>query len=542
MIFLSPSVDESALMSTSSRSLYDATWIDKGCQSSHYDLATNVDHSVWTYTSCYAAAAMGITLTILLLAMSSTHQAPSSCHITSPSKRSRKVAAKEKAKIKSRLHKEKKEPEIGAPSNDRSHRFTGSAGPNSFPQIDSSRRHSPIEEPSIRSWHSKEQGETPQNSAMYLGDGTLSTDLRESLEKEAPSEPALAVLVTNPPPIITPSSQIQFGTAPLGLVPEAPPTAANSDPESNTIADEDDSPAAGTPADGRSQHQHYNDCFMTLLICYFMFLSTSTLVAGFGYMTGEDFSGQMPNRVVHGTAAFAATSLLAVAATEYIRLLLPPTRSSSLQANQQQQQPSQTTSSEALSDNSMRGNRTIYWMGTWMLCSLPVVVVFVILDSSLYTSVLLGISHFAVLLTALFRMCFCGQRHLVLWYFVDAIAMLIYLVGFLVQVFLEKPCGHDGYKDDCFANCPFSMTSSSVNHNAIFYLCVLVSLLLYGCSKMVQLQPANSNKDKRQDERPNGNLVVMASSSHPTPPVPHNHGRASGAAAAILLQDHTLEV
>ena len=301
-----------------------------------------------------------------------------------------------------------------------------------------------------------------------------------------------------------------------------------------------------------------------------MFLSTSKLVSGFGHMTEQDFAGKMPNRVIHGTAAFAATSLFAVAATEYVRLLVVrpsrPPRDSPNQAaslnNNNNQNARSTTALPPATTSPASGNRTIQWMLLWMMVSLPALVIFVILDSHIYTNVFLATAHCAVLLTALFRICFCHERHLIVWYSVDAMAMLIYFVGFLIQAFLEEPCGAHGYEDDCFANCPFSMSTSDMNHNSIFYLCLLISLFLYGCSKMIQLQPGaldggvqhkattavaarrvpSPHQDPRVAQGDGSSGGSGRNQQQQPPPQGHHRRTCSGAAAAILLQDQTVEV
>ena len=299
-------------------------------------------------------------------------------------------------------------------------------------------------------------------------------------------------------------------------------------------------------------------------------------------MTGQALTGTVPNRVVHGTAAFAATSLLAVAASEYVRLLaIPkqepqstttqshhPSNSGNININVQNTNRNPGNSADPSSNNNPNqtndtgdarfhnsGNRTIFWMVTWMLGSLPAVVIFAVLESNLYTNVFLGAGHFAILLTALFRMCFCNEkqgRSFLLWYLVDAMAMLIYLVGFLVQVFLEDACGYEGYQDNCFAHCPFTISKSALNHNAIYYLCLLVTLLLYGCSKMVQLQPSTNQKNSNlsntgNDQEGGGPVVVVGHSaaivsSQPAQSITPITGRASGAAAAVLMQDPSIEI
>jgi len=482
------------------RFLYDQDFIKAGCPSDRYNAETNVDNSVWTFTTCYAIAAVGITLSILLLAMSSTSASSSSFSeqgkTSSPAKSQR---TKERQKKGEKAAKSIEQPQQNSSLGQKS----VSAGQYSWQELCAASG----DEPSMKSWRSLEESFVSQ----YLEDGTISTNPKDG-DKETSTNPATGrAIVTNPPVAHSLSSwprrstQISLGSAPPQIF-RAPSTAVNSAPESDSAKN-----SINPPHHAHQKGNSYDDYYMTLLVCYFCFQSISYLVAGFGHMTGQDFSGKMPSRTVHGTAALGACSLVAVAASEYTRLLYPRRRSD--EETQSQQRQSDGSGDESLNNS---GRKTLVWTVIWILCSLPTVIVFVLLDSELYTKIFLGGSHFAVFLTALFRVCFgeSKQKINIYWYFIDAAAMLLYVGGLALQAYFEELCGYDGYKDDCFASCPFSSSPEALNHNSIFHLCVLTSILMFGCSKMVQMKPV----------------------------LPAPAGRNSGPAEAALQQDNTIEV
>ena len=233
-----------------SRGLYNTNWIAQGCPTSQYNPDTNVDSSVWTVTSCYATAAMGITLAILILAISSTYPVSPATH-SSPSAAAarRRKAREEEKKRKKRLKKRQEEKEQDSSPQSHFDRCkshpTSSAGPQSIPpnQNHSSSQQEDrysnyqdnLDEPSFRSWISHDESisysrshekEQQQQSALSLEDGSISTGPKD-FDMEPSSEPTVAVLVTHPPPP-TPTPNINHvslgNMLPPQIFPPAPPT------------------------------------------------------------------------------------------------------------------------------------------------------------------------------------------------------------------------------------------------------------------------------------------------------------------------------
>jgi hypothetical protein len=64
-----------------------------------------------------------------------------------------------------------------------------------------------------------------------------------------------------------------------------------------------------------------------------------------------------------------------------------------------------------------------------------------------------------------------------------ALALVLYLFGFIVQVGLGGVCGVGGY-ESCFEECPLP-DASNFNHNAIFHILVAASLVMLGVLEFV---------------------------------------------------------
>jgi hypothetical protein len=64
-----------------------------------------------------------------------------------------------------------------------------------------------------------------------------------------------------------------------------------------------------------------------------------------------------------------------------------------------------------------------------------------------------------------------------------ALALVLYLVGFTVQIVLKGVCGSGGY-ESCFEECPLP-DPANFNHNAIFHVLVAASLVMLGVLEFV---------------------------------------------------------
>ena len=212
---------------------------------SDYDADSAVDNSVWTFTLCYAVAALSMTMAILLLALSSSHPAPTTVsQTTAADALQNKDNNKTDKQDKEKSHNEKgtvailTPPFYCNPDTNRPYQPQSSLVEEEKSAPPSTNfSYSQEDTPSIQSWKSPAQGDDQQEdslpySAVYLEDGTLSTNPTkdEVDDKEAPSEPAVAVLVTNPPPLIMPPKQSSSweNTADLDALPDSASTAGMS--------------------------------------------------------------------------------------------------------------------------------------------------------------------------------------------------------------------------------------------------------------------------------------------------------------------------
>lgn len=67
------------------------------------------------------------------------------------------------------------------------------------------------------------------------------------------------------------------------------------------------------------------------------------------------------------------------------------------------------------------------------------------------------------------------------WNVAKSCSMIIYAGGLIVQVTLRKTCGDKGYRN-CFRDCPLP-NPANFNHNALFHLMVLTSLISLGIAE-----------------------------------------------------------
>jgi hypothetical protein len=96
-----------------------------------------------------------------------------------------------------------------------------------------------------------------------------------------------------------------------------------------------------------------------------------------------------------------------------------------------------------------------------------------------YGETVLGISLLVtVTCMAVYYICHCGKSR---WNVLKSFSMVVYAVGLIIQVALRTTCGDGGYRD-CFRRCPLP-DPSKFNHNALFHVMVLASIVLFGIAE-----------------------------------------------------------
>jgi hypothetical protein len=124
-----------------------------------------------------------------------------------------------------------------------------------------------------------------------------------------------------------------------------------------------------------------------------------------------------------------------------------------------------------------------------------------------------------------------SKRAMVVFVF-RALAFVLYLVGFVVQVVLGGVCGSEGY-ESCFEKCPLP-DAANFNQNAIFHILVATSLVMLGVLEHVLPSASSFMTETAADG-------VSASTMKNAEPLSYEGAVASGKDAdthpALIIQD-----